>query len=307
MGHVQGHGGASVLRRVRSVIAAAACISGIATAQVTVSTAPTNVDTSGMSANGLYYRISGRPGADWVVLIHGFGVDLRMWDGQMAALNAQFRVLRYDLPSHGKSPTPPQHQPGWRDLQELMDQLHITSANLVGLSAGSNIAVDFAVVMPERVERLVLASPNIDGYVPKENMMTWFGPIAAQARAGHPDSAAALYARAPLLKLWANRSTQPTLTALVLANAHVWTDTFPRKAPLTPPALAQLGKIASPTLVIVGGHDGADTKAIADTLAKAITGAAFVMFVNSGHVLNMDQPAKFDSALVKFLGPRGEP
>ena len=305
MGHVQGNGGASVLRLV---FAAVAAVNFAASAQVvTVNTAPTVMDTSGMSAGGLYYRISGRPGADWVILIHGFGVDLRVWDGQMAALNARFRVLRYDLPSHGKSPTPPQHQPGWRDLQELMDQLQITNANLVGLSAGANIAVDFAVVMPERVERLVLASPNIDGYVPKDNMMTWFGPIAAQARAGRPDSAAALYARAPLLKLWANPSMQPTLTALVLANAHVWTDTLPRKAPLTPPALAQLGKIASPTLVIVGGHDGADTKAIADTLAKAIKGAAFVMFVNSGHVLNMDQPAKFDSALVKFLGPRGEP
>ena len=307
MGHVQGDVGTLVLRRARAALATSALIAGVASAQITVSTAPTNPDSAGMSGNGLYYRISGRPGADWVVLIHGFGVDLHMWDPQMKALNAQFRVLRYDLPSHGKSPTPPEHQPGWRDLQELMDQLQITSANLVGLSAGANIAVDFAVVMPERVERLVLASPNIDGYTPKENMMTWFGPIAAQARAGHPDRAAAMFAAAPLLKLWANPSMQGTLTALVMANAHVWTDTLPRKPPLTPPALAQLGNISSPTLVIVGGHDGVDTKAIADTIAKSVKGAVLLPFPKSGHVLNMDQPAKFDSALVKFLGPRGTP
>ena len=54
------------------------------------------------------------------MLIHGFGVDLHMWDPQMAALNATFRVLRYDLPSHGKSPTPRESQPGWRDLTFLL-------------------------------------------------------------------------------------------------------------------------------------------------------------------------------------------
>jgi pimeloyl-ACP methyl ester carboxylesterase len=287
---------------------AAACCTGTANAQFTTTyTAPTRVDTAGMSAGGSYYQISGKPGADWVVLIHGFGVDLHMWDPQMAVLNANFRVLRYDLPSHGKSPTPPEHQPGWRDLAFLLDQLKIPAANIVGLSAGANIAVDFAVVSPERVERLVLASPNIDGYTPKENMMAWFGPIAAQARAGHPDSAAAMFARSPLLRLWSNPGMQATLTALVMANARVWTDTLPRGAPLTPPALAQLGKIASPTLVIVGGHDGVDTKAIADTIVKSVKGATHLVFPNSGHVLNMDQPAKFDSALVKFLGPRGVP
>lgn len=306
MGHVQSDGGALVLRLARGLLATAMLAAG-ARAQITVATVPTNVDTSGMSANGLYYTISGNPTADWVVLIHGFGVDLHMWDPQMPALNAKFHVLRYDLPSHGKSPTPPQHQPGWRDLQELMDQLKIPAANLVGLSAGSNIAADFAVVMPERVERLVLASPNIDGYVPKENMMTWFGPIAAMARAGHPDSAAALFAASPLLKLWANPSMQPTLTALVKANAHVWTDTLPRGAPLTPPALAQLGKITSPTLVIFGGHDGRDTKAIADTISKSVKGAVLLPFPRSGHVLNMDEPRRFDSVLVRFLGPRGQP
>jgi len=306
MGHVQGDGGAPVLTRVRAAFAAA-CLAGIASAQVTVSGAPTNIDTAGMSNGGLHYRISGRPNGDWVVLIHGFGVDLHLWDPQMAALDATFRVLRYDLPSHGKSPTPRESQPGWRDLTFLLDQLKIPAANIVGLSAGANIAVDFAVVSPERVERLVLASPNIDGYTPKENMMTWFGPIVAQARAGRPDSAAVLFAAAPLLKLWANPGMQPTLTALVMANARVWTDTLRRGAPLTPPALAQLGKLTMPTLVIVGGHDGADTKAIADTIAKSVKGAALLVFPNSGHVLNMDQPAKFDSALVKFLGPRGTP
>ena len=298
MGFVQGDGGASVLSRARAaaILVALVSLTGVARAQF-----PAPPTVSGMSNGGLHYEISGR-GSDWVVLIHGFGVDMHLWDGQMAVLDSGFRVLRYDLPAHGKSPAPAEPEHGWQDLMQLLDQLNIPTANIVGLSAGSNIAVDFAVVSPERVERLVLASPNIDGFVPKENMMTWFGPIAAMARAGHPDSAAALFAAAPLVKLYANPAAQGTLTALIMANAQVWRDTLrPRTPPLTPPALAQLGKIHSPVLVMVGAHDSPDTRAIADTIVKSVRGAKLLVFAKSGHVLNFDQPAKFDSALVSFL------
>ncbi len=316
MGFLQGDGGASLLRQVRAAVLAlgsAAIGAGALGAQIPIGTFGPGGDreppptASGISNGGLYYEISGR-GQDWVVLIHGFGVDERMWKAQMPALNANFHVLRYDLPSHGRSPAPAAPRQGWQDLAQLLDQLNIPRANIVGLSAGSVVAVDFAVVSPERVERLVLASPNIDGYKPKENMMEWFAPIVAQARAGHADSAAALFAASKLLKLYGDTAAQPRLTALVMANASVWRDTLrPRTPPLTPPALAQLGVIHAPVLVIVGAHDGADTRAIADTIVKSVKRGKELVFPNAGHVVNFDQPSKFDSAVVAFLTVNGMP
>ena len=310
MGFLQGDGGAPLLRTAHVATIAligAALGAGALGAQIPIGTFGPGGDiepppaASGISNGGLYYEISGR-GQDWVVLIHGFGVDERMWRAQMPALNANFHVLRYDLPGHGKSPAPAQPRHGWQDLAQLLDQLNIPKANFVGLSAGSVIAVDFAVVSPERVERLVLASPNIDGYKPKENMMTWFAPIVAQARASHPDSAAALFAASHLLKLYGDTAAQSRLTALVMANAPVWRDTLrPRTPPLTPPALAQLGAIRAPVLVIVGAHDGVDTRAIADTIAKSVPRGTLLVFPNAGHVVNFDQPARFDSTVVGFL------
>ena len=49
----------------------------------------------------LVYEVSGDGPA--VVLIHGFGLDMRMWDPQVAPLAARFRVVRYDCRGFGAS------------------------------------------------------------------------------------------------------------------------------------------------------------------------------------------------------------
>ena len=43
---------------------------------------------------------------DAVVLLHGGGVDLRMWDDQVPALAERYRVIRFDARGHGRSETP---------------------------------------------------------------------------------------------------------------------------------------------------------------------------------------------------------
>lgn len=58
----------------------------------------------------------------------------------------------------------------------MLDELHVGRAALVGLSAGTAVAVDFALAYPARVTRLVLASPSVNGFVPKESM-EWMKPV----------------------------------------------------------------------------------------------------------------------------------
>ena len=138
--------------------------------------------------------------------------------------------------------------------------------------------------------------------------MEWFMPIVMQARAGHPDSAAALFARSKLVKLYGDTAAQKTVTKLIMDNTRVWTDTVrPPSAPLTPPALARLDSITSPVLVLLGAHDSRDAHAIADTIVAGVKRGRLIVFPNAGHVLNIDQPVRFDSALVGFLGPTGTP
>ena len=105
-----------------------------------------------------------------VVLIHGWALNLREWDDQIAALSPHYRVVAYDRRGYGKSIgfADPTADPG--DLRRLLDTLGIRSAVLVGHSAGPDVAERFAAAMPERVDGLVLygGGEPADFPVPRE-------------------------------------------------------------------------------------------------------------------------------------------
>jgi 3-oxoadipate enol-lactonase len=54
----------------------------------------------------LYYEVSGKEGAPWLVLSHSLACTVRMWDPQVAALKERFRILNYDMRGHGASAAP---------------------------------------------------------------------------------------------------------------------------------------------------------------------------------------------------------
>jgi pimeloyl-ACP methyl ester carboxylesterase len=92
----------------------------------------------------LVYEVAGDGPA--VVLIHGFGLDMRMGDPQLGPLAARFRVVRYDCRGFGASgpldPGVPYTHAG--DLVALLDYLGIGDAVLVGLSFGGRVALQAA-------------------------------------------------------------------------------------------------------------------------------------------------------------------
>jgi len=114
----------------------------------------------------LHVRDSGPRDAPAVVLVHGFGASLHTWEPWAHVLEASHRVIRFDLPGSGLSPPDPTHD--YTDarslalLTALLDRLGVAHANIVGHSIGGRIAWKFAAREPQRVDKLVLISP--DGY-----------------------------------------------------------------------------------------------------------------------------------------------
>jgi pimeloyl-ACP methyl ester carboxylesterase len=100
-----------------------------------------------------------------VILLHGFGASLHTWEPWVqGGLAAEHRVIRFDLPGHGLSPPDPSGD--YTDarsrelLLALMDRLGVARASVVGHSIGGRIAWAFAAEHPERVDKLVLISPD---------------------------------------------------------------------------------------------------------------------------------------------------
>jgi pimeloyl-ACP methyl ester carboxylesterase len=112
----------------------------------------------------LHVRDTGPRDAPPVILLHGFGSSLLTWESWARSLSYTHRVIRYDLPGFGLTgPDPTKDyldERGVEVLGALMDRLGIRRASLVGNSMGGKLAWLFAAEHPDRVDRLVLISPD---------------------------------------------------------------------------------------------------------------------------------------------------
>lgn len=110
-----------------------------------------------------HYELKGPPDGPPVVLVHGFSVPYFIWDPTFQGLaEAGFRALRYDLYGRGLSDRP-RTDYGLslylRQLDQLLEALHIRQIHLIGLSMGGAISTAFTVAYPGRVRKLVLIDP----------------------------------------------------------------------------------------------------------------------------------------------------
>jgi pimeloyl-ACP methyl ester carboxylesterase len=109
----------------------------------------------------LHYRDEGRGPA--IVLIHEQFDSLLMWEPWAASLKDRYRVIRFDLTSHGL--TGPDRTGDYSLertltlLEGLTQRLHLQKFSLAGSSLGGTTALYFAARHPERVDRLILVSP----------------------------------------------------------------------------------------------------------------------------------------------------
>ena len=95
-----------------------------------------------------------------LLLIHGLMASGAMYQGVLPALATHYRVIVPDLRGHGRSgvlPGPYSVELLARDLAQLLDDLHLDSAHVLGYSQGGAVAQQFAHDYPRRVRGLVLA------------------------------------------------------------------------------------------------------------------------------------------------------
>lgn len=143
-----------------SFVLAVACgpRTGIVSSSAAAGTRTADTGRVAVGGGTLYYEVrgSGPP----VVLLHAGGLDLTMWDPQVGPVARAFRVIRYDARGHGRSSAPMGPHSTVEDLRALLDHLGVERANLVGISMGAGVALEFAISYPQRVSKLVLVSTS---------------------------------------------------------------------------------------------------------------------------------------------------
>jgi len=92
-----------------------------------------------------------------LVLLHDGLLPSTTWDEVLPRLAEHFRVLAYDRRGNGRSPVSTAPWSEVDDLEALLVARGVARASLVGSSSGGELALDYALAHPERVEGLVLA------------------------------------------------------------------------------------------------------------------------------------------------------
>ena len=252
---------------------------------------------------GTHFQMEGDGPA--VILIHGVGLDLAMWDAQVTALKDHYTVIRYDMLGHGLSAKPP----GERFLKDYVAQLEnligylgLGQAALVGFSMGGLVARAYAQAHPDRLARLVIMSSVY------ERSLDQKAAVMARYRQAVEEGPQALIDAA--LARWFSPMFQ-TAHPEVINRVRARLESNDQQGFLAAYRLfaeaglslsGSVADITCPTLVCTGELDSGSSPEMAARMAAGIPGAYCKIWPGQRHMAPMEGADQVNDCLLEFLG-----
>jgi pimeloyl-ACP methyl ester carboxylesterase len=243
----------------------------------------------------LFYLDEGQ--GDPVLLLHGHTLDHRVWDWVAPALlDRGLRLIRPDLRGHGHS-TRPDRGYHWShhaaDMARVLDAVRVDRIAVVGYSLGGGVALEMALTMSRRVDRLVLMSPVLPDRPFEE---AFFANLIEVAQVIRSDGVAAAM-RGPWMEspLWQGsavddhvRQKLDEIVSDFPGAEYLATERDRVDRGWTVPD--RLAEIEVPTLVMVGEDEMAGFRGFADEIAAGIPNARLEILRDQGHVHLLQAP-----------------
>lgn len=242
---------------------------------------------------------------DAVVLIHGFPLAKEMWDAQIAALAPRARVVAIDLRGMGASsvtPGPYLMETLAGDVAAVLDALDIGAATLVGHSLGGYVALAFARMYVERLNRLALVCSRIIADSPER----------AAVRREQADELERSNSSAQIIDAMASgtlaRSTRERHHEIVEKFKKIAEKNDPRglAAMLRGMAMRDSAEdiardIEVPVLAVAGDADPLVPLDEARGIAAAFPAGRLEVIAGSGHVPALEAPEQLSACLLGFI------
>lgn len=258
----------------------------------------------------LYYEEagSGTP----IVFVHEFAGDHRSWEPQMRHFSHRYRCISYNARGYPPSDVPLQpdaysQDRARDDVLAVVDHLGIERAHIVGLSMGGFATLHFGLAYPKRALSLVVAGC---GYGAEPDAREQFRQeTEATARfidEATGDAFADKYSSGPTRVQFENkdprgwREFRDMLSEHSMRGAALTMRGVQRERPSLFDLEEQLRGLRVPTLVVTGDED--EPCLLPNIyLKRTIPSAALVVLPNSGHTINIEEPARFNAEVADFL------
>jgi 3-oxoadipate enol-lactonase len=252
-----------------------------------------------------YFEVAGA-GAP-VVLLHAGICDSGMWDPQWEPFAAGHRSVRCDFRGYGRSPLAPARYSHPGDVIELVDELALGPATLVGASLGGGVALQVAVARPDLVSALVLVGSGVRGHDWSPDVTRAWAEEEAAFERGDLDAAVEV-----ALRMWVDgprrspEEVDPEVRAKVAQMVRrsyelALAEPEAEEEALVDDVGARLGEIRVPVLVIAGDLDQPDVHALADRFERELPDVRRATIGRAAHLPSMERPEQFERLVVDFL------
>ncbi len=237
-----------------------------------------------------------------VILLHGAGAGGVTWYPSIGILSKNFQVIVPDIVGYGESDKPDDadysrtYFAKW--LKAFMEELKISNANIVGLSQGGAIALQFVIDNPNMVNKLVLV--DAAGLGAKVSFWPMVGMIWMNIA---PSSAANRFNSNYILHKPDNRDVNHSLYSIAVLKEKGGKNAF-RKGQgnaVSQIPEASLSQIKNETLILWGKEDKLFPVKYGETAAKILPNAEFRVIPDAGHLSLIDNPKTFNTLLTDFL------
>jgi 3-oxoadipate enol-lactonase len=248
--------------------------------------------------------VEGDANAPAVVLSHALGVNMHVFDKQVAALKPHFRVVRYDTRGLGASAVsrgPYSISQLGHDALAILDALKLEKVSWIGLSEGGLVGLWLLTKVPERIERAVLANTaaQIGG------AEVWNERIKIVHEKGLQGLAASV------IENWFTRRFRENHPEEVRRFEEILLATNPEGYAAHCAAIRDadlrsgLHAIKHPVLVVVGRHDPVTPPGVGALIASSIPSGRLVT-LEAAHLSPVEAADGFNQAAVAFLTGEAE-
>ena len=242
---------------------------------------------------------------------------MEFWLYNFTVLAQSHRVFAVDMIGSGRSDKPSISYSLTDQAQfvkDFMDICQIRRASIIGNSMGGGVALQFALMFPERVEKLVLVNSfglgkRID-FFSRLVALPLIDKFSGLLRPTRKSVAFAVkpvvYDSSIIADEWLERIYQlavlPGALNALIKLAQINLNVLGVRSEVFSPIINQLSNITAPTLVIWGQKDPVLPVAHAYVAAQGLVNARLHIFERCGHFPQIEHSEKFNQIVLEFLG-----
>ena len=238
---------------------------------------------------------------DYLVLVHGLGLNLDVWTWQIPLLKS-YNIILYDLRGHGES-DPTELKPSLQDfanqLNDLLGHLNQKEVTLIGFSLGAMIARKFSILFPKKVKSLVLLnSPNKSSEKEK---------IEVESRANLVKNKGADATVGAALNRWFSDNFRKDNTQIMELTSH-WIRSNDRNVYSKIYPLLYFGSIElsgnpclTRALILTCDEDFANGPEVAHEISNDLPNSKVVILKKLRHMALVEDPKSVNDEITRFL------